>query len=458
MAILLNNTRNNFRRFTVSRSVFASIVALVVFAVVAQSSATADTKTAASTVPATVSVKNACLDCHAMLPEPLGVTAEKFAEDIHSQKGLTCASCHGGDATTDDSDKAMSRKAGWKGHVDRKQVPQLCGSCHDNPAYMRQYNPSLRTDQLAQYHTSIHGKRLAGGDTKVAVCTDCHSVHDIKPPADPRATVNPVNVATTCSRCHADAGYMKAYGIPTDQFANYSKSVHHDALTKRGDLSAPTCTTCHGNHGAAPPGVDKVQNVCSTCHVFQAQMYEKSSHKDAFNKASLPGCVVCHSNHAISHPTDAKLADGPEAACMTCHTKGDRCDQQRGALLASITGLDDAIKRADQELALAEDSGMEVSQPRLAQSQARDALTKARVTIHSFKKDLVDADIQEGTKIAAANLQAGQKAMAERNYRRIGLGISLLAIALMVAGLWAYIKQIEAEEPPHGVMVKGAGD
>jgi len=207
--------------------------------------------------------KNSCLDCHAALPDPLGVTQEKFSQDIHAQKSLTCVNCHGGDAASDDPDKAMSPKAGWKGKIERKQIPQLCGSCHSDPAFVRQFNPSLRTDQLAQYRTSVHGKRLAAGDTKVAVCTDCHSVHDVRAPADPRSTVNPVNVANTCARCHADASYMSGYSIPTDQFAKYSASVHHQALMVRGDLSAPTCPTCHGNHGAAPPGVDKVQNVCS---------------------------------------------------------------------------------------------------------------------------------------------------------------------------------------------------
>jgi hypothetical protein len=387
---------------------------------------------------------NACLDCHSALPEPLGVSQEKFSQDIHAQKGLTCASCHGGDPTSDDPDKAMSRKAGWKGKIDRKQIPQLCGSCHSDPAFMRQFNPSLRTDQLAQFHTSVHGKRWAAGDAKVAVCTDCHSVHDIKAPSDPRSTVNPVNVATTCSRCHADANYMKGYAIPNDQFAKYSTSVHHDALAVRGDLSAPTCSTCHGNHGAAPPGVDKVQNVCSTCHVFQAQMYEKSSHKNAFQAASLPGCVVCHSNHGIAHPTDAKLGTGPEAVCMRCHKSGDVCDQSRAGLLSELQQLDGAINNADHVLAVAESSGMEVSEARLAQSQARDSLTKARVTIHSFRKDLVDQDVQAGLAIAAKNLQAGQKAMVERNYRRVGLGMSLVAIATVLVGLRLYIKKIEA--------------
>ena len=38
---------------------------------------------------------------------------------------------------------------------------------------------------------------------------------------------------------------------------------------------------------------------------------------------------------------------------------------------------------------------MEVSQARLDEDQARDALTKARVTIHSFSKELVNRDIQD---------------------------------------------------------------
>jgi hypothetical protein len=387
---------------------------------------------------------NSCLDCHSALPDPLGVSTEKFSQDIHAQKGLTCASCHGGDPNSDDPDKSMSRKAGWKGKIDRKQIPQFCGSCHSDPAYMRQFDPSLRTDQLAQYHTSVHGKRLAAGDTNVAVCTDCHSVHDLKAPNDPRSTVNPLNVASTCARCHADANHMKPYPIPTDQFAKYSTSAHHDALAVRGDLSAPTCSTCHGNHGAVPPGVGKVQNVCSTCHVFQAQMYEKSSHNEAFQAASLPGCVVCHGNHGINHATDAKLGVGPEAVCMQCHTPGDACDQARAGLLGGLSQLDNAIKHADQVLSLAESSGMEVSEARLAQNQARDWLTKARVTIHSFRKDLVEQDVQAGLNIAAKDLQAGQQAMAERNYRRLGLGVSLIAIGIVLAGLRLYIKKIES--------------
>ncbi len=51
--------------------------------------------------------KNSCLDCHSNLPEPLGVSVETYGQNIHAQKGLTCAACHGGDANSDDPEKAL---------------------------------------------------------------------------------------------------------------------------------------------------------------------------------------------------------------------------------------------------------------------------------------------------------------------------------------------------------------
>lgn len=385
---------------------------------------------------------NTCLDCHGALDPPLQVTEAQFSQDIHAQKGLTCASCHGGDPTKADMD-AMSKAAGFRGKIERSQIPALCGRCHSDANLMKQYNPGLRTDQLSQYQTSVHGKLLAKGDTKVAVCIDCHGVHDLRPPSDSRSKVYPLNIAQTCAHCHADAAYMKPYGIPTDQLANYRTSVHYEAMAVRGDLSAPTCTTCHGNHGAAPPGVDSVKNVCANCHVFQAQMYEKSPHKAAFQTAGLPGCVVCHSNHAITQPTDAKLGTGPEGVCMQCHSSGDDGDRGRADMLAHLTELDGSIKSADRLINVAESSGMEVSEARLQEDQAHDSLTKARVTIHSFQPKLVDEDIQAGLKIAAKVSQEGKDALAERDYRRKGLGVAVVFILITLIGLFLYIRQIE---------------
>jgi predicted CXXCH cytochrome family protein len=311
---------------------------------------------------------------------------------------------------------------------------------------MRKYNPSLRTDQYSQYQTSVHGKLLAKGDLKVAVCIDCHSVHDIRAPKDTRSTVHPLNVPKTCARCHADAAYMKDHKIPTDQYAGYTDSVHYKALTVRGDLSAPTCVTCHGNHGAAPPGVDTVQNVCSTCHVFQAQLFESSAHKEAFKAASLGGCITCHSNHRIAHPDDTLLGTGNKSVCTNCHSDGDPGFKAAGEMRAQIDKLDTSLKSAKELLDKAEDSGMEVSEARTAEDQARDALTKARVTIHSLQPAKVGQDIEAGIKVSEKAQQAGTAALAERDYRRKGLGFSLIAIFIMVVALGLYIRQLEGKQ------------
>ncbi len=397
----------------------------------------------AHAAPPPPAVQSTCVDCHSALDANLKVTGEQYAQDIHAQKGLTCAACHGGDPT---SMEAMDKKKGFKGHIDRKQVPELCAKCHSDGAYMRQYNPSLRTDQLAQYKTSVHGKRLAGGDTKVAVCIDCHGVHGIRAVKDPRSKVYPLNVADTCARCHADGKYMQAYPIKHDQFAGYSASVHHDALMVRGDLSAPTCSTCHGNHGAAPPGVASVVHVCSTCHVFQAQLFDISPHKAAFAAAGLPGCVTCHSNHRILHPSDSMVGTGPQAVCTQCHSQGDAGFAVAGKIQQQFAALQNAIVKSDEVLTRAEQSGMEVSQAQLDLTSARDQLTKARVTLHSFTLAKIEADVKVGQETAEKTRQAGEKALRERDYRRAGLGISLLTIVAMLIGLKLYISGIESRK------------
>jgi hypothetical protein len=387
--------------------------------------------------------KNSCLDCHSNLPEPLGVSVETYSQNVHGQKGLTCAACHGGDASNDDPEKAMSRTAGWKGKIERKQIPELCASCHSDAERMKKYNPGLRVDQFQQYKTSVHGMKWAKGDVNVAVCTDCHGIHDLRAPSDPRSNVHPTNIATTCSHCHADAEYMKPYGIKTDQFANYEKSVHHDAMVVRGDLSAPTCTTCHGNHGAAPPGVANVTNVCSNCHVFQAQLFETSPHKDAFAAMGFPGCVTCHSNHAIKHPTDEMIGTGPNAVCTKCHTEGDAGFVQARAMHDQLENLQSSLSASEEILGRAERQGMEVSQPLLQQAQAKDALLKARVTVHTFSETELKRDTDAGLVVTRQTHAAGEQALKEWKFRQVGLGLSLVMIALTLVGLGFYIKNLE---------------
>ena len=123
---------------------------------------------------------DSCLTCHAGLDAGLKTPAEKFPNDVHAQAGLGCADCHGGDRNSDDYEVSMSPRKGFKGHIARTAIPKLCATCHSDANLMRKFRPQQRVDQLAEYQTSVHGKRLAAGDDAVATCIDCHSVHDIR--------------------------------------------------------------------------------------------------------------------------------------------------------------------------------------------------------------------------------------------------------------------------------------
>jgi hypothetical protein len=301
----------------------------------------------------------------------------------------------------------------------------------------------MRADQLSQYLTSVHGKRLKKGDTKVAACVDCHSVHDILPATDTRSPVHPVNIASTCARCHADPEHMKGYNIPTDQVASYEKSVHAEILAQ-GDTAAPTCATCHGNHGATPPGVSSVANVCGTCHVFFQQLFSKSPHQAPFDSMGLPGCVQCHSNHKIVKPSDDWVGVGQDSTCVACHSEGDKGYVAAKKIAEDLTSLKSRLARADEILDTAERSGMEVSSPKVELADANEALIKARVNVHNFDDAEVKKLTDEGAQTADKAYQAGVVALNERDVRRKGLGVSLIAIVLAIGGLYLKIRQIES--------------
>jgi predicted CXXCH cytochrome family protein len=269
-------------------------------------------------------------------------------------------------------------------------------------------------------------------------------VHNIRPPNDPQSSVYPLNVAQTCGKCHADADYMKEYRIPTDQLAQYSGSVHHEALAVRGDSSAPTCSTCHGSHGATPPGVASVERVCATCHAFQQQLFDSGPHKDVFETLGLSGCIICHSNHGIRHPTDAMLGTGADSVCVQCHSAGAPAYEAAETMHASLVKLDQDIARSDEILTQAAIAGVEVGQSKLALAEARDNLTKARVAIHSVRVETVDENIQAGLKVTEATWQAGLDALAELRYRRMGLIVSLVIIVLVLISIALLIRRLES--------------
>jgi hypothetical protein len=387
---------------------------------------------------------DACVDCHLRSgDERLAKPARGFARDVHQSRGFTCAVCHGGDPR-DPSVDAMAPAKGFVGVPTHRQIPAVCGKCHSDARFMRRYNPRLRIDQVAEYRTSVHGRRLAAdNDQKVAICSSCHTAHTIVPASDAQSTVYPQHVAETCAHCHADANYMAGYRIPTDQYAKYTASIHWTTLSKVGDLSAPTCNDCHGNHGAVPPGVASVANVCGQCHTMQASDVGHSPHEAVFEALGVPACPTCHQNHEIHPASDRMLGTSSPAVCATCHDLASAGGKTAAEMRTLIDELRTAHERAVAILQRADESGMEVSQAQFDLNGANTELVQARLAIHTFDTRAVRTPVEHGLSIARAAYERGVRALQELRFRRNGLTVSLVVIVLVIAGLVLKIRQTE---------------
>lgn len=391
---------------------------------------------------------NSCVECHSALAGNLAEPATAFQDDVHSRAVLGCDGCHGGDPTSTDPQLAMSPKRGFRGRPARTAIPKLCARCHSDADFMRKFNPNQPTGQFAQYQTSVHGKLTAKGDAKAAVCVDCHGAHGIRPVNHPLSPTQPLNQPQTCGKCHADSRYMALYKIATDQVSQYLGSVHRAALEERaGQSSAPACSSCHGSHGATPPQVESMAAVCGICHSKNQELYNKSPHRPVFSAMRVGGCVVCHGNHAVKKATGAMLA-GPGEVCSQCHPEGSQGAEAASQMAAGMDKLTHAIERSDNILRRAQNAGMPVSHAQAELFQARQALVTAQVAVHAFDPQAVQKPVSEGLKIAAQTWQAGQAALEERRTRRIGLGISLITIAVMITGLVLAIRMIERRQAP----------
>jgi predicted CXXCH cytochrome family protein len=461
--------------------------------------------------------KDQCITCHETVGDQ---PTTLFQNDVHYKKGLSCADCHGGNRKSEDVEEAMNKEKGFLGvlkgddiskkcaechsNAERMQkfgsklavnqwetlqssvhgklattgkehiaqcttchnahgivsvknpfspvyplnVPKTCSKCHANAAFMRNYNPSLPVDQLEKYRTSVHGIKNAKGDVKAAECASCHGSHDILSAADAKSRVHASNLPSTCARCHSDAEYMKAYKIPTDQYAKFARSVHGVALLQKRDAAAPACNDCHGNHGATPPGVESISKVCGTCHALNADLFSSSPHKKAFDQRKLPECETCHGNHEIIAATDQLLGVTPDAVCSKCHTakENPKGFQAAGAMRKLIDSLELSQRTATALVEDAEQKGMEVGEAKFKLREVHQARLESRTMVHAFNEGRFREVVEKGLKTADVVAQEGRDALDEYVYRRIGLGVSTLIITILAVSLYIYIRRLERRQ------------
>jgi hypothetical protein len=382
---------------------------------------------------------NTCFDCHSTLGGKQTEITTQWQRSIHAERGVTCADCHGGNPAASTVDEAMSPDAGYIGAPAKAEIPALCASCHSDVTQMRQYD--LATDQYAQYKESIHGIRLAEGDTNVATCFDCHGGHQILKANDPASTVYPVNVPGMCASCHADKDLMAPYDIPTNQYDLYQQSVHGIALLENQDFRAPTCATCHGTHGAAPPGFAEVANVCGSCHTATQDYYLKSTHAKAGEAG--PKCVTCHGRYDVSEPSEALYLGAEPRHCGTCHTPDSAPGQVAQSLYDSVTNAAQAYDEAEAAVQEARGLGMLVAPLEGRLREANTNLITARAAQHTLDLNTIHEETDAAQAIASDVKTSADAAVAESIFRRQAMVVAVAVIALVIVALYLLKRELD---------------
>lgn len=283
-----------------------------------------------------------CTDCHADIKafphdptpaKPVCATCHSdqqtaYDHGVHAKAAAAgnanvakCQDCHGNVHTILPSSDPKSKVA-------HGNIPQTCGSCHSKQMVMS--GSGVTSVTFNSYEQSVHGKAVAGGSEKAAVCTDCHGAHDILNGGDPKSPVFKFNIPNTCAKCHADDG------------VKYKESIHGQQIA-RGNWQSPVCTDCHGIHTIKAPkdpnsavAAANVENTCASCHASvklssefgvagnRVSSYLSSYHGMAskVGSNSVANCASCHGVHDILPSSDPRSKIYPAnlaATCGKCH-------------------------------------------------------------------------------------------------------------------------------------------
>ena len=267
----------------------------------------------------TVAAEDKCTICHSKTDlsrteqsgrkVPLFVDTTMLHHSVHADK--LCTDCH--------VDVVV---------IPHKQTPQKvnCRRCHyaGNPV------GAPDGDLYDQYEHSVHGLEVAKGNPKAPVCQDCHGGHDVVAHDSTDSRFSTQNLPKTCGGCHIDI------------YATYNKSVHGVALAA-GNLDAPNCAGCHGEHNIERPEVSgsrvapaNVTATCSDCHghkgvvskygikTDRAATFEDSFHGVAqqMKNTMVANCASCHGYHDIRPEEDPQSSIHPTNIPQTCGKAG----------------------------------------------------------------------------------------------------------------------------------------
>jgi len=262
--------------------------------------------------------KVSCATCHADQQAAYDRSFHAKAIKAGDGQAATCVDCHG-------SPHELLAASDPKSKVNHANIPATCGSCHGQKFVMQASGHSAQP--FLSYQESVHGRAVAAGSDKAAVCTDCHGTHEILSANDPKSTIFKFNVPVTCAKCHE----------PVQQ--QFAASIHGQAIA-RGNWQAPVCTDCHGIHSIKshtdPNSTVSVQNLarvtCARCHEGvrlsrefgiaggRVSTYLESYHGLASELGSqvVANCASCHGVHNILPSSDPHSTINRANLVQTC--------------------------------------------------------------------------------------------------------------------------------------------
>ncbi len=243
--------------------------------------------------------------------------AAKFERSLHGTalreaKYLApdCSTCHG------KHDILPSSSEDSKTYV--MNIPSLCGSCHKEGTEVSQLQEVDETHVLEDYSQSIHGDGLfKRGLIVTAVCTSCHSHHEILPHENPASTINRNNIPGTCTQCHA-------------QIERVHMKVIRGELWEKEPHKIPICIDCHQPHNVrrvfyeesfpdklcmschSDPDLQKTEDDTSVSLYVDYEEFTGSAH-------GTNSCIKCHTN--ISNSRDPVCANSGKVDCSMCHSE-----------------------------------------------------------------------------------------------------------------------------------------
>ena len=248
-----------------------------------------------------------CASCHADAVAVYGKGVHAEARQAGNTAAARCIDCHGVHDIRSSADKTSPTYA--------LNLPNLCGKCHGDAKIIKAGGIKIG-DVFAKYHDSIHGKALEKSGLLVsAKCTDCHGNHEIRRRTDSQSGVFRANVPATCGKCHGGIQALYASGIHGAKLAAGDPKVpvctdcHTAHEIRRTDADAwkldvlAECGSCH------------VQSLATYRDTFHGQVT-----KLGFTRvASCADCHRAHDIYPQSDPRSSVSPALRAATCRKCH-------------------------------------------------------------------------------------------------------------------------------------------